>query len=177
MHRLLTRVGFVIAATAASLALTSVPADAATLTFYDGNAPGSLDVTKVKVTNGTTNLTVTANVGSMTTEDKFYLWVDTDAKNAGPEYRGTVMANTEWFKVRKVGSFSDSGKYLTGDCWVQGKADIHSAPTVTWKIKRSCMKNPGKVRVTVKARYLAASGVVTDWAPGYRKFSPWVAKG
>ena len=40
MHRLLTRAGAVVAATAATLALSAVSADAATKTFYDGNNPG-----------------------------------------------------------------------------------------------------------------------------------------
>lgn len=168
-----------MAATAASLALSAVPAEAATRTFHDGARESSkMDLTRVKVTNGKTYLTVTADVGSMTTEDRFYLWVDTDPKNAGPEYRGTLIPNSEWQRLRKVGSFSDGGKSLKGEnCWVAGTADIHSKPTVVWKIKRSCMKYPGKVRVAVKARYLAASGVDSDWGPAKNKFWSWVAKG
>jgi hypothetical protein len=168
-----------VAATAASLALSTIPAEAATRTFYDATSSAWwTDLTRVKVTNGTTYLTVTADVGSMSTEDRFYLWVDTDPNNAGPEYRGTVMPNTEWFKLRRVGSFASSGTSLSGEnCWVAGSADVNSDPTVVWKIKRSCMKYPGKVRVSVKARYQLASGIKSDWGPGYRKFFGWVAKG
>jgi hypothetical protein len=176
MHRFLARTGALVAVTAASLALSTLPSEAATRTFYDGDSSSEMDLTRVKVTNGTTYLTVTADVGSMTVEDRFYLWVDTDSDNAGPEYRGTAIPNSEWQLLRKVGSFSDGGKSIAG-CDVMGQADVFSEPTVVWKIKRSCMKNPGKVRVTVRARYQAAGDIKSDWGPGYRKFFPWVAKG
>ncbi|SDS97490.1 hypothetical protein SAMN04488543_2756 [Friedmanniella luteola] len=179
MHRLLTRTGAIVAAAAASLALTSFPANAATRTFHDAKSSDWWsDLTRVKVNNGTTYLTVTADVGSMTTEDRFYLWVDTDVNNAGPEYKGTAIPNSEWQKLRRVGSFSDSGKALSGEnCWVMGTADVNSEPTVTFKVKRSCMKQPGKIRVAVKARYQLADAIKSDWGPGKNEFFGWVAKG
>ncbi len=113
MDRFIARVVAVASPLALSSTLMASPAQAATKTFYDGNQTGP-DITRVKVTNGTKYVTVSVNVGSMIPEDLFTLWIDTVSSNAGPEYKATIRPNTEWERLRRVGSFSSTGTKVDG---------------------------------------------------------------
>ena len=170
------------AVAASALALVScIPtasAEAATQTFHDARrSNGGNDVTTVGVTNGAKQVTVTVDVGDIDLEDVFVLWLDTVPDNAGPEYRFAMLPNSDYLDFRRVQDFDSAGAAV--ECRaLGGSADAYSAdPVVQFRVPRSCLGSPGKVRVSVLARYVVGNGYDYDWGPGKQRFFGWVARG
>lgn len=162
------------AVASAALLTTAVlasPAQADTRTFNDGGG----HMTTVKVTNGSTYVTIKADVGHYRIGSYFRFWLDTDSKNAGPEYKNEVWPNSELMPLKRVGSFTSNGTDVrcTG---LRASADAFSSHYVTLKVPRSCIKNPSKVRVSVRAYYDVAGPNDIDWAPAKHKFFGWVSQ-
>jgi len=170
------------AATAAALALVlsipAAPAEAATRTFHDATrSKAGNDITTVSVTNGAKRVTVTVDVGDIDFDDLYTLWLDTVPNNAGPEYRFATLPNSDYLDFRRVQDFDSAGTAV-GCRELGGRADAYSAdPVIQFRVPRSCLNNPGKVRVSVFARYVLANGYDYDWAPGKKKLFGWVARG
>ncbi len=168
MNRIVRAGGIAAASLLATVALVPA-AQADTRTFRDP-AP---HLTTVKVTHGTTNVTVKADVGPYRLGSYFTFWLDTTASNAGPEYKMEVWPNSDGISVLRVGNFSDAGRRVRCSGF-RASADAFSSEYVSIKVPRSCIGNPGKVRVSVKARYDVPGPNITDWGPRKNAFFGWV---
>lgn len=175
--------GLVVMCGAVVLLVTGLsgPAAADSRTFRDsagdtGGAPS--DITKVVVTNGADagrRVVVTAHVGNLAPTDSARMWVDTRPADAGPEYRMTVIANSDGVHLRRVETWTGDGHAV--HCpGLRALADGYGKDIIRFSIPRACMDKPGPVRVGLRGRFPYASRVVIDWAPGWRQFTPWVRR-
>jgi hypothetical protein len=178
MSRLQVRCAATAAALALVLSIPAASAEAATRTFHDANRskPGN-DITTVSVTNGAKRVIVTVDVGDIDLDDLYTLWLDTVPDNAGPEYRFAMLPNSDYLDFQRVQDFDSTGTAV--ECVeIGGRADAYSAaPVIQFRVPRSCLNNPGKVRVSVLARYAVANGYDYDWGTGKKKLFGWVAQG
>lgn len=171
------------AAVAAASLLTSLavmlPAQADTKTFRDraGDTGTSADMTTVKVANGSgggARLAVRAKVGQLTIFDFYTFWFDTASLDAGPEYKVVVNPDSDGIQLRVLDEFGNKGRVVRCD-GLRARADTSGPAEVSVSVPRSCLGDPGKVRVSLRGRYLNDGHQVTDWAPRERKFFGWVA--
>ena len=147
------------------------PASAEIRRFSDPNGDTGLasDLTTVKVINGSELVEVKARPGRVEFGDFFTYWLDTRPKNAGPEYRIDVVPNSDAFGITRVDAFGRQG--IPVPCGgLRARADHFAPEWISISVPRSCLENPGRVRVAVKARYTADETSVVDWAPAKRKF-------
>lgn len=161
------------AAVAAASALASVglipQASADTSTFHDP-APR---ITTVKVYHSSSIVKVKVNVGAYELGSNFKFWLDTDPSNPGPEYRTTVYPNSDGITLRKVEDFGQSGTEVPCDGF-KASADAFGSSYVSIWVPRSCLGDPGKVRVSTRASYEVPGPNTVDWAPGKNAFYGWV---
>lgn len=147
-----------------------------TRTFYDkaGDTGVRADITKVRVTNGE-NIKVAVRPGRLKIGDYFRFWLDTRPKNAGPEYLVEVYPNSDGFGLARVDAFGDKPRPVRCD-GLRATADIYAPDWVSISVPRSCLRDPGKVRVAVRGSYQYSGGRIVDWAPAKRQFFAWVAR-
>jgi len=156
--------------------LTALPsAQADTRRFHDpaGDTGLPADLTAVRVSNGAETVEVVARPGRVGFQDRFTYWFDTSRKNPGPEYKVVVVPNSGDFGLLRVDAFGEQGSPVVCD-GLRAMADHFTPGRVSTSVPRSCLDNPGKVRVSVKARYSDGDTSVVDWAPGKRRFFGWV---
>jgi hypothetical protein len=166
-----------VATLLASLTVAT-PAAAAVRTFHDraGDTGVRADITTVRVSNSDTRVAVAARVGRINFEDFFTFWFDTVPANAGPEYKVVVFPNSDGITLKRLGSFGASG--TTVSCGgLRAQADAFGEDLVRVSVPRSCMRNPGAVRVSLRARYKFPERTIADWAPAERAFFGSVAQG
>lgn len=170
------------AAVAAASILTSVavalPAQADTRTFSDraGDTGTSADITTVKVANGSgggARIAVRADVGQLTIFDFYTFWFDTAPLDAGPEYKVVVNPDSDGLQLRVLDEFGEKGRVVACQ-GLRAHADTDGPAEVSVSVPRSCLGDPGKVRVSLRGRYVNDGHQVTDWAPAKRKFFRWV---
>jgi hypothetical protein len=156
---------------------TLQPAHADTRRFTDRAGDTSLpaDLTTVRVSNGPERLQVAVRPGRVQAGDYFAFWLDTRPRNAGPEYKVGVLPNSDGFGLVRVGAFGQQGTPVRCD-GLRATADAFAPEWVSISVPRSCLRNPGGVRVAVKARYTEGEQQVVDWAPARRRFFGWVAR-
>ena len=163
----------VTAASILSLAV-AVPAHADAKTFTDPNNDAGIhdDITMVKVANGSgggARLAVRADVGPVHAGDFFTFWFDTRFSDPGPEYKVVVHPGSDGIELRRLEEFGDGGTVVPCNK-LRASADVFSSDDISVSVPRSCMDNPGSVRVALRARYLDDGHQVSDWAPNERKF-------
>lgn len=160
------------------LAAGAAPALADTASFPDPvDTPEGADITSVRVKHENRVKVVLEHTGL---EDQAAMemtyWLDTKPRNAGPEYRIWVAANSDGFDLRRVDTWRDRGR--TVDCTRYGaRADVFSDDPIVMWVHRSCLGEPRKVRVGVKVRSLQEGTTTVDWAPAKRTFTGWVRRG
>jgi hypothetical protein len=152
------------------------PANAETRRFRDqaGDTGLSADITTVRVSNGPDLVEVAIRPGRVEFGDHFTFWLDTRPKNPGPEYKVGVLPNSDAFGMTRVGAFGQRGTPVPCDD-LRATADHFAPAWVSISVPRSCLGDPGKVRVAVKARYVDGDAGIVDWAPARRTFFGWVA--
>jgi hypothetical protein len=172
---LLQRIVAAAVATAAAVSLAAMPANAGSREFKDGDRPGQ-DIASMDVWYSDSSLMIATDVGKIKARDLYTAWVDTNPKDAGPEYKMEMLPNSDYLDLRRVGSFSDKGKVVTAKQCPNftGWADIFEESGWTaFEIDRKCLGNAKQVRVSFRAKF-ANKKVGTDWIPGGKKFTPWV---
>ena len=171
MSRILRR-AIVVAAAALLPATVLVPAAHADIaTFPDVGA----HITSVRVSHGPSTVGVTAYDADMDFDTFYEFWLDTNSSDPGPEYRVDVLPNTEVIPLMKVANFDSPGIKQTSCTGLRVQADASDGdetPFAKIIVPRSCMGTPSQVRVSVVGFYESPN--VTDWAPGERRFYPWV---
>lgn len=160
---------------AALITLPPASADIRRFTDRAGDTGLPADITTVRVDNGAELVTVRVRPGRVEFDDQFTFWLDTRPRNPGPEYRVGVQPNSDAFGMTRVDTFADQGTPVRCD-ELRATADHFSPGWVSISVPRSCLRNPGKVRVAVRARYTDGATSVVDWAPARRTFFGWVAR-
>ncbi len=164
-----------IAALIASLSALQ-PAYADTRRFSDPKGDSGLpaDITSVRVTNGPDLIEVAMRPGRVRIGDQFTFWLDTRAEDAGPEYAVGLLPNSDALGITRVDGFDQQGTVVVCD-ELRGTADYLSPKWVSVSLPRSCVGDPGAVRVAAEASYTDGDDSVVDWAPASRTFFGWVA--
>lgn len=107
-------------------------------------------------------------------------WIDTVLKNPGPEF--VVQTNTDfgdWFRVHRTGKFGQYGKTTCR----YGKVHYdHKTQQYRFRVRRDCLRSragtlPGRLRISAHMVTEFGGPGDGDWAPGKRKFGPWVGVG
>jgi hypothetical protein len=167
-----------LAACAAALTLTGLagPASADKSHFADRRGDNvRLDITGVAVLHSKTKVVVGAGVRGLEGGDMLSVWYDTVPRNPGPEYKLEVIANSDFGGVRRVAGWRAGG----GQRWVRCRgmratADGFGPDRVRTSVPRTCLRNPRRVRVTVRMQPGSADGRGQDWAPSRRQMFGWV---
>jgi hypothetical protein len=174
--KLATRLGLTAAvATTSLLAGSAAGADQRVFLDKTGDAPGHIDITRVRIDNGTTQpryvkvrLTMDRKVHP---GDGIRIYYDTDRSDAGPEYRLEGVAQSEYWFRKVPGWKGDGHRQRCGDYRMkQVQDDLRKVRT---SILRSCLEGPDRVKMSVRTRDL--DGAV-DWAPGRRQLFPFVPR-
>jgi hypothetical protein len=170
MSRILRRAA-AVAAAALLPAAVLVPAAHADIAYFS-DVGGH--ITKVRVSHGPTAIGVTAYDAEMEFTTRYEFWLDTNPNDPGPEYRVDALPNTEVIPLQKVANFDSGGIDLkcSGLRVLADASDGDDTPYAKIIVPRSCVGTPSKVRVSVVGFYETPK--VTDWAPGERRFYPWV---
>lgn len=164
-----------VAAAVIGLAL-AVPADADVRRFTDArnDTSSSVDIRSVRVDNSTTSpnkVIVTVRQDNVRIGDSITIYLDTRPHDPGPEYSiGGAVASE--FLMRHRERWKGSGRVVPFDCGY--KLKIHQKDDRSRAVMpRSCLGDPGKVRVAVKVErgYPPASH---DWAKARKTWFSWV---
>jgi hypothetical protein len=152
--------------------LTAQPAKADWAEFTD---PGG-HINYVSVTHGPARVGIFANDGGISTRAHYHFWIDTNSTNPGPEYKAEVYPQTYPHPARahlmRVANFDSSGIKFRCEGF-RAESDPGHQAYVKVIVPRSCIGTPHRVRVAVVG-YYANEPHVVDWAPGERRFYPWV---
>jgi hypothetical protein len=159
--------------------MTVPPASAARTTFEDrvNDAPRRMDIRTVKVVNAKriafhTEFRYLRNRGFNSIY--YALYIDTNRRNAGPEYRVAGALFWEVYFNRVDGWNDRNGEFPNcGRGGVRARTTEGRFGTVTWNFSRRCLRGPDEIRVSVEAgdRY------DFDAAPRRRTFYPAVDRG
>ncbi len=152
--------------------VTMTPAHADVVAFRDKGG----HLTTVKVSHSNHRVAVKAHVGKMEIGDYFTFWLDTESDNPGPEFKTEVYPNSDGISVLRVENFSDDGRRVPCDGF-RAAADVDGPRTVKISVPRSCIGDPDRVRVSVRAYYDVAGPNIVDWGPTTRAFFDWVWRG
>jgi hypothetical protein len=177
LNRLTTGPATLITASLLTL-LIAAPAHANTRAFTDRqrDAPRSIDILDAKVNNGDTKPTqvrVQVRFRNINLQggNGYFLYLDTRPKHPGPEYRYVVGGSEyEFYRMRTW-----RNPITALPC--RDKVRIHHtahADTLAFVIPRSCLGDANRVRIS--ARGATSSPYRQDWAPGFHRFYPWVAR-
>lgn len=108
-------------------------------------------------------------------------WIDTRLANPGPEF--VVEVNTDYgdhFWVYRTETFSEKGN---GRQMCEGKVFYdHDTQEYRFRVARDCLRSrdgalPPRLRVSAHTITAFGTAKTGDWAPGKRKFGPWVSVG
>jgi len=143
------------------------------------------DVRAVQIRNGQDNLAVTTFHSNLrrdpATGSSGRVYVDTDRKDAGPEYvfvggffEGTdyQLLHTEGFAPGKWGNPVANGDYVMRVRYAKDR--------VRFLMSRAALGNPGAVRISVRVSGTRTDGTshgLVDWVSKRRAFTPWIARG
>ncbi len=165
------------AAVVASIAPT-VPAHADVRRFTDPrhDTSSTVDILAVRVDNSTTHrnkVIVTVRQANVRFGDSITIYVDTRAKDPGPEYAIAGTTASEYL-MRHQERWSGYGKPIPFQCGYRLR--IHQRTDATRAvIPRHCLGDPGRVRVAVKA-VRGQPPTSRDWAEARRSWLPWVRR-
>lgn len=166
-----------LAAMVAPFAVGATAAQAATSAVTDarGDVGHPLDIQSVTVRNGNT-LSITIHHRSLAAGERISGWsgayIDVDSRVAGPDYYIAGGLGTD-YELYWTNGWKRGG--LIGGCYYhEGLNYAHNSTVFT--LGRRCL-NGASFRAT-KVRVSAVAGAprrTSDWAPGWHRFSPWVA--
>ena len=165
-HPLRAAAASVVALLASLVTAQSAQADIQTFLDVGGH------ITEVRVSHGPATVGITAHDDGIDIRAYHYFWLDTNSTNPGPEYKAEVYQRTGRAHLMRVANFDSSGIRFSCEGF---RAEIHHFHEGYVKviIPRSCISVPDRVRVAVVGYYDNEPHVV-DWAPGERRFYPWV---
>jgi hypothetical protein len=154
---------------------TAGPASAATARFTDaaGDAHRGVDIRAVRVVNDDRIVVRTRfDFLNPTAARGLTVYFDTDRPNPGPEYAavGGLNNSSDWQALR-IGRWNDPTPRQLRRCDIDLRLRFGEHGVATFDIARSCFREPGAIRVAVRA----GGPNSQDWAPARRTFYPRVA--
>ena len=162
-----------IATSLVLIGLAAAPAAANMRHFDDpvGDTKAHNDIKWVEVANGGAtgkHLVVRVKLGEIEPGDGERIFVDTRAKDPGPEWRMLGWADSEW-RLERVENWDSPGTVVA----CPGRVSLTDNRTVGfWRTRRACLGVGDKVRVSVRMQ--EDTSPQHDWAAGYRTFLGWV---
>lgn len=175
--------GSTAAVLAGALVLLPSAADAHARTFHDQrNDTSWVDLTKIRV-GYAKRLVVVIHYRQQPVDFRtaFDIWIDTKAKNAGPEYRYSFLPDSDasffdhvpgW---KKVGP--DTGCYGVHGVRVRIPGDTASTTKpVRVSFPARCLGTPHRARVAIRTQNTDGAAASVDWAPKRRTFFGWVTR-
>ncbi len=165
------RTAAVVLGAALSVAGATSAAHADTMTIKDPKP----NITKVKVSHGSTNITVTTTTGRVRPGTYLTVYLDTDPDDPGPEYRHDLIPASEVTDLMRIEKFGQQGVAVPCDR-LRGRGDVYGSTTMSVTVPRSCVGSPDKVRVSVRGYFDVKGPNVVDWAPGFTKLGGWVSR-
>jgi hypothetical protein len=165
------------------LALVPSAAQAQARTFHDRSHDTSwVDLTRIHVSYAKRlELVIHHRQEPVDFRTGFDIWIDTDAKNRGPEYRYSFIPDSDasffdhvdgW---RKLGA--DTGCYGVNGVLV--RIPGYGAPTtkpVRVSFPARCLGKPHHARVAIRTQNTDGDRTSIDWAPKRRTFFGWVER-
>lgn len=171
MSRTTNRLAAVALGALVSVAGATAAAQADTGTITDPKP----NITKVKVSHGSTSIKVTTTTGAIRPGTYLTVYLDTDPDDPGPEYRHDLVPASELSPLMRIEKFGQQG--VAVPCAdLRGRGDVYGPTTVSVTVPRSCVGNPDEVRVSVRGYFDLKGPDVIDWAPGKKTFGGWVAR-
>ena len=169
MQKIAIRTAAAVLGAALSVAGAAAFAEADTKSIKDPKP----NITKVKVSHGSTNIKVTTTTGRIRPGTYLTVYLDTDPSNPGPEYRNDLVPASELSPLMRIEKFGEQGVAVPCD-GLRGSGDVYGPKKVSVTVPRSCVGDPNKVRVSVRGYFDVKGPNVIDWAPGKKKFGGWV---
>ena len=169
-HLLRAAAAGAVALLAGLLTAPSAQADIRIFPDVDGH------ITGVRVSHGPRAVAITAYDDEMTLGTYYRFWLDTDPDDPGPEYKSDVYPDSDGLVLRRVANFASPG--IKVNCaGLDAIADTEGPEYAKIFIPRSCIGTPSRIRVAVVGYYDEDSDPdvdLRDWAPGTKRFYPWV---
>ncbi|WP_159081462.1 hypothetical protein [Nocardioides sediminis] len=149
---------------------------AADTTRYDDPIGDSteVDVSRVRVVHRDAVTVRVRSAVPLAAGQLYTFWIQT-GRGAGRTYHVAFRANSDF--EDRLGVVRPFGRHPTRfvECpGVRARADIFSDAPVAIRVPRSCLGEPGRVRVAV--RFADETTGAADWAPERRTFGPWVTR-
>lgn len=166
------RLPLLAAAAAGALVLTVAPAAWAGTVSYDddvGDTGSRSDIRRVVVEHVHTadRLTVTTRLTKVVYGAELAIFIDSRPRNAGPEWKISAYADSEWALMR-VDGWRDDG--MPGPtCGRVSYSMDTDHPVARATLPSSCIRLHRDVRVSVLVH---DAGHGRDWAPDTRRFLP-----
>jgi hypothetical protein len=129
-------------------------------------------ITYIRVAHGPATVGIFANDNGISRRAHHHFWIDTNSSNPGPEYKAEVYQSSGRANLMRVANFDSSGIRFSCEGF-RAESDPGHQQYVKVIIPRSCIGAPRRVRVAVVG-YYANEPHIVDWAPGERRFYPWV---
>jgi hypothetical protein len=170
-----SRTPVVLAGLASTAFMAPALANTQSLDDNHGDAPPYIDILSVTVDNATSSpdqvrVTVRQRQLSSAKPSEILLYIDTKASHPGPEFRYAALYQSE-YGFQRMKAWNQEGAWIS-TC--RDKIRVHlraRSDSIVFFTPRSCLDNPGKVRVAARTRYGDSQ---QDWAPRVRTFYPWV---
>lgn len=173
----MNRIAIAAASAVLPWALAAAPALAAADRFPDHDGGAGTAITSVRVHNRDARLSVYLRHRDTMQLDRF--WIDTRPADAGPEYRVSVLANSDYDDpLIEVESFATNRGPSQTCPGIVLHSDVYDAEPVSFvRIPQRCLAGPGKVRVAADS---AGPGDAYDIAPNrgaysHSRFTPWIS--
>ena len=115
---------------------------------------------------------VVLRAGTVDYGDQFSLWIDTPG-TSNARYFARIYPEAGYGAVLAVDGWKTSGE----PACQRWEARLVTGPNekATFSIPRTCLGEPGKVRVATRADYERDGRTLRDWVRGKQEFGPWVA--
>ena len=169
-HLLRAAAAGVVALLAGLLTAPSAQADIREFSDVGGH------ITYVRVTHGPATVGIFAHDDGINIHAHHHFWIDTNSTNPGPEYKAEVHQSSGRAHVMRVANFASSGIRFRCEGF-RSESDPGHQAYVKVVVPRSCISVPDTVRVAVVGYYDDNADRridLVDWAPGERRFYPWV---
>jgi hypothetical protein len=157
-----------VGALALVVSMPMAPADAATRLFRDaaGDVTAGTDIQRVRVHNAARVLvTVTFRDIRGNRGGGFSVFFDTVKSRLGPEFGASAgLARGTDFSIVRMRHWHATSDPIS--CPLE-LTNNYLEDTSTFTVARSCLNNPGRVRVSVTS---TNNRQVTDWAPAFHTF-------
>jgi len=169
-------------ATAGVLVLVPSAAQAQVRTFHDQRDDTSwVDLTKIRV-HYAKRLTLVIHYRHRPVDFRtgFDIWIDTKAKNPGPEYRYSFIPESDASFFNHVDGWTglgrDTGCYGLHGVRVRVPGNGTTAKPVRVSFPGRCLGKPHHARVAIRSQNTDGTSSSIDWAPKRRTFYRWVTR-